>query len=72
MRALQKLSLGCCAAVAVALLPSLLDGVLFSYHPLLMVCGYIGDLGLLPEGDGGMGSVTTHTRNVFKSSTQVS
>lgn len=41
--AVQTLSVFCCIGVAFALLPSLYGGVLFAWHPLFMVVGYLGE-----------------------------
>lgn len=39
----QYLSVFCCLGVALAVLPSLYGGILFAWHPLLMVVGYLGE-----------------------------
>ena len=41
----QTLSVFCCLGAALALLPQLYAGVLFAWHPLLMVVGFLGEFG---------------------------
>lgn len=41
-RPIQTLSVGCCVAMAMALLPSAYQGELFAWHPLMFTLGFVG------------------------------
>lgn len=39
----QTLGVFCCLGITFAVLPGLYGGILFSWHPLLMSLGYLGE-----------------------------
>ncbi|KAI3436714.1 hypothetical protein D9Q98_006129 [Chlorella vulgaris] len=41
-RAIQSLSVGCCVAMAMAMLPAAYQGTLFAWHPLMFSLGFLG------------------------------
>ncbi len=41
-RPIQTLSVGCCVAMAMAMLPAAYRGELFAWHPLMFTLGFIG------------------------------
>lgn len=41
-RPIQTLSVGCCVAMAMAMLPAAYQGELFAWHPLMFTLGFIG------------------------------
>lgn len=51
-RPIQTLSVACCVAMAIAMLPAAYQGELFAWHPLMFTLGFIGFMTEVSAGTG--------------------